>query len=81
MLEVAYDGNIAIIDVRERIRQGEHPRHEILNFVKNANRATVVEVHLPHPAPPLVAGLESIGINAIVNKLGPNHYRLMCLKI
>jgi hypothetical protein len=79
MLEVTYDGNVARIDVRERIRRGEHPKNEIIDFIKNANRGTVVEVHLPYPAPHLASGLESIGINTIVNKLGDDHYRLMCV--
>jgi hypothetical protein len=79
MLEVTYNDNVAIIDVRERILRGEHPKYEILEFVKHANRGTVVEVHLPYPAPPLVSGLESIGFNAIVNEVGPDHFRLMCV--
>lgn len=81
MLEVTYNGNIAMIDVRQRIMRGEHPKAEIFEFVKNANRGTIVEIHLPHAAPPLIAGLESLGFNAIVNELGPNHYRLMCVVI
>jgi len=79
MLEVEYNGNIAKIDVRERILRGEHPRFEIIDYVKNAERGTVVEIHLPHPAPPLVAGLESIGVNVIINEIEADHYRLMCV--
>lgn len=55
MLEVTYNGNIAKIDVRKRILRGEHPKAEIFEFVKNANRGTIVEIHLPHSAPPLIA--------------------------
>ncbi|MEX1029502.1 MAG: amino acid decarboxylase [Paenibacillaceae bacterium] len=81
MLEVTYNGNIASIDLRERILNGEHPRAEIVDFVKHANRGTIVEVHLPYAAPPLVSALESVGFNAIVNELAPDHYRLMCVVI
>ncbi|HEX7057302.1 MAG TPA: amino acid decarboxylase [Bacilli bacterium] len=81
MLEVQYKGNIAVIDVRERILKGEHPRFEIINFVKEAKKGTIIEVHLPHRAQPLVKGLEEIGINAVLNELSPNHYRLMCVKL
>jgi hypothetical protein len=79
MLEVEYSEKVAKIDLRERILRGEHPRNEVIDFVKTAKRGTVVEVHLPHQAPPLVSGLESIGVNAVLNELGPNHYRLMCV--
>lgn len=79
MLEVKYSGKVVKIDLRERILRGEHPRSEVIDFVKTAKRGTVVEVHLPHQAPPLVAGLESIGVNAVLKELGPNHYRLMCV--
>lgn len=79
MLEIEQNGNVVKIDVRERILRGEHPRYEIIDFVKNAQRGTVVEIHLPHKAPPLVAGLKAIGVNAVVNEVGPDHYRIMCV--
>lgn len=81
MLEVVVEGKVARIDVRQRIRRGEHPRAEILDFVKRADLGTLIEIDLPHPAPPLIAGLESIGINPVMNKLEPDHYRVMCVKL
>lgn len=30
------EGQRAVIDIRERVLKGEHPRREILNFVKTA---------------------------------------------
>jgi hypothetical protein len=81
MLEVTYNGNVAKIDLRERILKGEHPRAEIVDFVKHASRGTVVEVHLPHAAPPLVHALESAGYNSIVNEIANDHFRLMCVVI
>ena len=37
------------MDIRERVLKGEHPRREILNFVKSAPVGTIFEIHLPHP--------------------------------
>ncbi len=81
MLEATYNGNVATIDVRPHMRRGEHPKNEIVQFVREAKRGTIVELHMLWAAPPLVAALEAVGVNAIVNELGPDHYRLMCVKI
>lgn len=81
MLKVTHDGNLASIDVRDRIRRGEHPRGEIVKFVLEAEKGTVVEVHLPHRAQPLVEDLKAAGINSIMNEVEPGHFRLMCVKL
>lgn len=75
------DGKKAVIDVRERIAKGEHPRREILNFIKSAPVGTVIEIHLPHRGEPLIASLQSLGMNVIVNELEPMHFRLMAVKL
>ncbi|MBL4953659.1 DUF2249 domain-containing protein [Neobacillus sp. OS1-32] len=75
------DGNRMIIDVRERIARGEHPRREILNAVKAAPLGTIFEIHLPHRAEPLIATLQSLGLNVVVNELEPMHFRLMAAKL
>ncbi|MBI0578883.1 amino acid decarboxylase [Neobacillus cucumis] len=71
----------AVMDVRERILKGEHPRREILNFVKEAPVGTIFEIHLPHRAEPLIANLQGLGMNVIVNELEPMHFRLMAVKL
>ena len=71
----------AVMDIRERVLKGEHPRREILNFVKSAPVGTVFEIHLPHRAEPLVANFQSMGMNAIVNEIEPGHFRLMAIKL
>jgi hypothetical protein len=71
----------AVIDLRERIKNGEHPRKEILDFVKSAPIGTVFEIHLPHRGEPLIAGFQAIGMNVIVNELEPGHFRLMAVKL
>jgi len=75
------DGKRAVMDVRERIAMGEHPRREILNFVKAAPVGTVFEIHLPHRGEPLIGSLQSLGMNVIVNELEPMHFRLMAVKL
>ena len=44
----------AVMDIRERIAKGEHPRREIINFVKAAPIGTLFEIHLPHRGEPLI---------------------------
>jgi uncharacterized protein (DUF2249 family) len=81
MLDVEYRDNIAVIDVRERIRRGEHPKQDLLDFVGEAKTGTVIEMHLPHRPEPLVQALKAIGVSAVVNELEQDHYRLMCVKM
>ncbi|MDQ1147465.1 hypothetical protein QE429_004292 [Bacillus sp. SORGH_AS 510] len=71
----------AILDVRERIAKGEHPRREILNFIKAAPIGTIFEIHLPHRGEPLIATIQSLGMNVIVNEIEPMHFRLMAVKL
>ncbi|WP_066069482.1 amino acid decarboxylase [Neobacillus soli] len=71
----------AIMDIRERIAKGEHPRREILNFVKAAPIGTIFEIHLPHRGESLIGSLQSLGMNVIVNEIEPMHFRLMAVKL
>ncbi|MEY2195200.1 amino acid decarboxylase [Neobacillus sp. BF23-41] len=71
----------AVMDIRERIAKGEHPRREIINFVKAAPVGTLFEIHLPHRGEPLIGSLQSIGMNVIVNEIEPMHFRLMAIKL
>lgn len=80
-MDVQYNGAVAIIDLRERISRGEHPREEILQFVSQAEPGSVIEIHLPHRAEPLAAALRSIGVGSVTNPLGDNHFRLMCVRM
>ncbi|MBT2726681.1 amino acid decarboxylase [Bacillus sp. ISL-75] len=71
----------AVMDIRERIAKGEHPRREIINFVKAAPVGTLFEIHLPHRGEPLIGSLQSLGMNVIVNEMEPMHFRLMAIKL
>ena len=75
------EGQKAVIDIRERVLKGEHPRREILNYVREASVGTIFEIHLPHRGEPLVATFQSLGMNAIVNEIEPGHFRLMAIKL
>ncbi|WP_240510126.1 amino acid decarboxylase [Virgibacillus profundi] len=80
-MNVELDGKRAIIDVRERILNGEHPRNEIFDYVKQAPLGTVFEIHVPKKAQPLVQGLENLGMNVIRDELEAAHYRLTAIKL
>lgn len=80
MIDVQLDGNRAIIDVREVIKKGGHPKGEIMKYVDEAPQGTVIEIHTPYRTQPLIAGLEGMGYNVIVNELDPEHFRILVVK-
>ncbi|RUT35722.1 DUF2249 domain-containing protein [Paenibacillus zeisoli] len=79
MLDINYNGQIAVIDLRKNILKGEHPKSEVMEFAKKAEKGTILELHLPHAAQPLAAALEGIGYPAVTHQLGPDHFRMMCV--
>lgn len=81
MTEYKIEDKRAIIDVRERVLRGEHPRKEIMDFVKSAPVGTIFEIHIPHRGEPLIAGFQAFGMNVIANELEPGHFRLMTVKL
>lgn len=80
MLDVKVEGTVAIIDVRENVLRGEHPKNEVLEYVQNAKEVTRFEIHLPLKGEPMVALLQSIGLNAYIEELGPEHFRITAEK-
>lgn len=81
MLNVKMEDNKAIIDVREKILNGEHPKNEILEYVQKAPKETVFEIHLPLRAEPLVTALTSVGMTATISELAPEHFRIIGVKL
>lgn len=81
MLEMKQDGVRMVIDIRELVKKGMHPKREILETIQTAEKGTIFEIHLPHAAQPLVAAIESLGQDCVVNQLGPGHFRLLTLKM
>lgn len=80
MLNIEREGSRAIIDARDLIKQGIHPRGQIIEFIKEAEVGTIIEIHLPLPGQPLVAAVEQLGLNCVVNEIEPDHYRILVLK-
>ena len=81
MLDVKMEGNKAIIDVRENVRRGEHPKNLVLDFVQNAPGGTSFEIHLPLRGEPMVHLLQSEGLTAYIEELGPEHFRIVAEKL
>lgn len=81
MLNVVQEENRFIVDIREIVRQGMHPKKEVMEFIQQTPVGSVIEIHLPHPGQPLVAAIEGLGLSCILNELGPGHYRIMTLKM
>lgn len=80
LLKVSHDGPHLIIDAREAIRQGRHPRAEILTMVQEAPAGTICEMHLPHRPEPLIGALQQIGFNVTVSQPEPGDFVLRVLK-
>ncbi len=81
MFQVKQEGVRMIIDVREMVKRGMHPRKEIIDCVRNASKGTIFEIHLPHPGQPLISAIEQLGLDCVLNQLGPGHFRLLTLKM
>lgn len=81
MINIQHDGDHAILDIRENIARGEHPKNHIFQFVKEAPIGTIIEIHVPFRAEPLINALASFGLNIIVEELGTDHFRLMTVKL
>ena len=81
MLNVEMDGKRAIMDLREQILAGEHPRNEVFEYVKKSDVGTIFEIHTPRVPKPLIKGLEDMGLNVIVDELEPDHIRVVTVKV
>lgn len=82
MIEVKREGDVAVIDVREIVKSGQHPKGEIFKYIKEeAPVGTIIEIHVPHRAEPLVAGLKSFGLNVVMKELAWDHYLIRTLKL
>lgn len=80
MLPVQMDGQRAIIDLREAILEGQHPRFEVFEYVKKAEVGTIFEIHTPRIPKPLIKGLEDFGLHVIVDKIDTDHIRVVTVK-
>ncbi|MCL6442319.1 MAG: amino acid decarboxylase [Alicyclobacillus sp.] len=81
LLKIERDDVRLMIDARDAIRKGFHPRHEISKLVDEAPSGTLCEIHVPHRTGPLIAALEGMGLNVAVSEVEPGHWRLRVMKI
>ncbi|WP_062354451.1 DUF2249 domain-containing protein [Bacillus kwashiorkori] len=80
MLDVEKIGDLVKIDVRERALRGEHPGHEVMEYIKQAPNNLTIEVHVPHEPTPLMMKLEMLGYEMSVNKISDEHFCLVVKK-
>ncbi len=80
LLNIKREDSLLVIDAREAIQKGHHPRYEILNLVEEAPTGTLCEIHVPHRTGPLIGALEGLGLNVAVAEIEPFHYRLRVMK-
>jgi uncharacterized protein (DUF2249 family) len=83
MIEISpkVNGNHILIDVRDIIRKGMHPRGEILKVVREAAKGSVIEIHVPHRTKPLIQAMEDMGLNVSVTEVEPGDFRLLTAKL
>lgn len=77
MLNVVMEGTKAIIDVRENVLRGEHPKNEVVGFVQANPDVTVFEIHMPLRGEPMVVLLQSLGLKAFIEEIGSEHFRIV----
>ncbi|GLG02783.1 hypothetical protein Alches_28240 [Alicyclobacillus hesperidum subsp. aegles] len=80
-LVVHRSGAVLSIDAREAIRNGFHPRHEILQMVDQAPFGTLCEIHTPHRPGPLISAIKGLGLNVVTTEVEPGHWRLRVMKM
>lgn len=74
------DGKRAIIDLRQIILDGQHPRFEVFEYVKKADVGTTFEIHTPRVPKPLIKGLEDLGLNVTLDEIEADHIRIFTVK-
>ena len=79
MSNVEKDDKRQVFDLRERIKNGEHPRHEMFEHAKKAAPGTILEIHTPRRPVPLLKGLEEMDIT--VDQIEEGHVRVVAVKI
>jgi hypothetical protein len=77
---VKKENETTIIDVREMVKNGVHPKDELINFFEQASKGSKTEVHVPHAAQPLVKLITSKGIDVTTEHIGEEHYCLYAVK-
>jgi len=74
------ENGTTIIDVREMVKNGEHPKDDLINYFKQAPKGSKTEIHVPHAAEPLVRLIRAAGIEVTSEHIGEEHYCLLAVK-
>lgn len=81
MYDIQIDGKRQVIDLREAIKNGAHPRHDMFELIKAAEVGTILEIYTPRRPVPLIRGFEDLGLNVIVDELEPGKVRVITVKM
>lgn len=74
------ENGTTIIDVREMVKNGEHPKDAILNHLEHATEGSKTEIHVPHAAQPLVQLISAAGFDVTTEHISEEHYCLHAVK-
>lgn len=80
MYDIQKQGNRMIIDLREAILGGAHPRHDMFTLIKEADIGTILEIYTPRYPRPLVKGFEDLGLTVTVDEITPTKIRVVAEK-
>lgn len=80
LLQIQKEKGHWVIDARDAVKSGHHPRQAILSLVGEAPNGTLCDIHVPHRTAPLIAALQGLGFNVTANESSPGHWLLRVLK-
>jgi len=73
--------NQTVIDVREMVNNGKHPKNEIIAYLESLPKGKVTDIHVPHEAEPLVELIKLSGLEVTVEKIQSDHFCLHTVKL
>lgn len=80
MLEVVREENRVIVDVREKILNGEHPRAQVMAVAEEIQKGEVFEIHAPFVLPPLIGLLQSQGFSVMTDESVKDDIKILAWK-
>ncbi|MGO4886463.1 amino acid decarboxylase [Anaerobacillus sp. MEB173] len=80
MLEVVREENRVIVDVRERILNGEHPRAKVMAVAAEIKEGEVFEIHAPFVLPPLIGLLQEQGFRVTIDDSVSDDIKIFAFK-
>ncbi len=68
------------LDIRDMLREGEHPVHEVLSEIRNLENNQILKIIAPFIPAPLIDKSLSLGANHWINKIGDEEYEVFFIK-